>query len=571
MAEIGLVGTVVGLASAGVKLSLTLYTFSETVSSAGTDIKNIARDVSLTSSVLKELGTNLEQDDQTKLYSSSALQTAKEVVRECESVFIDLEKVMQKATERTSKKASKPGKLTLSAFDKLTCPFLQPKMEVLRSNLERLKSTLVLMLNVLTYAKDLRAEKNSSTKDEGGYQKMLIENLIRANQEATRNYETLLKTIEARENTLNDGHSGTRDPEDGASIAGTTINMSSISDLEPPASTVAISNDNTPINLEQVPADEGSEVESTMRACLKRIEDTLLPFEQSDSAATSEPRIGVRIELEKEVSAIRPETRGPPKPWVGLSIARKDAPSPLETHLALQAGIDDTIAAMHESTQKMLENTQKMHEHIQTMHENIQKVSQRGERLDSLQDKTDNLAVSAQGFRRGANRVRKRNCWNVKNWVYTAGAAVASVPKLVSKATQGFFADEDDAFEDPGTVLEYHENLNIGSSSPRPPSRSPTFDDILQPVSPKGATRLADLPEIVVPTSRMKIDLRDGQSKVSPIQQEPQWRSFIMKDPGEAQPAHGIEYNEFDHSMMVPGKERSDHGVADEDNKVVIL
>ena len=41
------------------------------------------------------------------------------------------------------------------------------------------------------------------------------------------------------------------------------------------------------------------------------------------------------------------------------------------------------------------------------MRENISKVSQRGERLDSLQDKTDNLAVSAQGFRRGANRVRK--------------------------------------------------------------------------------------------------------------------------------------------------------------------
>lgn len=45
------------------------------------------------------------------------------------------------------------------------------------------------------------------------------------------------------------------------------------------------------------------------------------------------------------------------------------------------------------------------------MRENINKVSQRGERLDSLQDKTDNLAVSAQGFRRGANRVRKRMFW----------------------------------------------------------------------------------------------------------------------------------------------------------------
>jgi len=54
---------------------------------------------------------------------------------------------------------------------------------------------------------------------------------------------------------------------------------------------------------------------------------------------------------------------------------------------ALQAQIDDTVGVMRE---------------------NINKVSQRGERLDSLQDKTDNLAVSAQGFRRGANRVRKR-------------------------------------------------------------------------------------------------------------------------------------------------------------------
>lgn len=45
------------------------------------------------------------------------------------------------------------------------------------------------------------------------------------------------------------------------------------------------------------------------------------------------------------------------------------------------------------------------------MRQNITKVSERGEALDSLQDKTDNLAVSAQGFRRGANRVRKDMWW----------------------------------------------------------------------------------------------------------------------------------------------------------------
>ena len=48
---------------------------------------------------------------------------------------------------------------------------------------------------------------------------------------------------------------------------------------------------------------------------------------------------------------------------------------------------------------------------VDIMHQNITKVAERGERLDSLQDKTDNLAVSAQGFRRGASRVRKQMWW----------------------------------------------------------------------------------------------------------------------------------------------------------------
>ncbi|KAK2590877.1 Vesicle membrane receptor protein (v-SNARE) [Conoideocrella luteorostrata] len=47
----------------------------------------------------------------------------------------------------------------------------------------------------------------------------------------------------------------------------------------------------------------------------------------------------------------------------------------------------------------------------QKMHQNVNSIAARGERLDNLQDKTDNLAVSAQGFRRGANRVRKQMWW----------------------------------------------------------------------------------------------------------------------------------------------------------------
>lgn len=66
------------------------------------------------------------------------------------------------------------------------------------------------------------------------------------------------------------------------------------------------------------------------------------------------------------------------------------APSGANKTAAIQAQIDDTVGIMRE---------------------NINKVAERGERLDTLQDKTDNLAVSAQGFRRGANRVRKQMWW----------------------------------------------------------------------------------------------------------------------------------------------------------------
>jgi vesicle-associated membrane protein 4 len=73
----------------------------------------------------------------------------------------------------------------------------------------------------------------------------------------------------------------------------------------------------------------------------------------------------------------------------GQAGAQQDGAGNARTQ-ALQAQIDDTVGVMRD---------------------NINKVSQRGERLDALQDKTDNLAISAQGFRRGANRVRNQMWW----------------------------------------------------------------------------------------------------------------------------------------------------------------
>jgi len=95
------------------------------------------------------------------------------------------------------------------------------------------------------------------------------------------------------------------------------------------------------------------------------------------------------------------------------------------------------------------------------MRDNINKVSQRGERLDALQDKTDNLAVSAQGFRRGANRVRKQMWWKdmkMRIWIIV-GIIVLLIVIIVpsGKCTSDTWRDIADSRY--GTGLESSANM----------------------------------------------------------------------------------------------------------------
>lgn len=167
MAEIGLVASVVQIADTGIKLSITLYTFAETVLTADKSIREIASDVSLTCSVLEELGQNLKKDQKSRLCSENAVRTAEVIVKECAAIFnqingtleTTLEKIKPRAgSEKGNGRNGAHGGRKLAVAERLKWPFLQPKMQLLRSNLDRLKSTLVLMLNVITYARKVSEE-----------------------------------------------------------------------------------------------------------------------------------------------------------------------------------------------------------------------------------------------------------------------------------------------------------------------------------------------------------------------------------------------------------------------------
>lgn len=156
MTELGIVASVIQIADVGIRLSLKLYAFGEAVSSANRSIISISKDVSLTSSVLKELGQILDTDQNqgARLCSENAVQTANGIVTECKEVFQELDEILLKKLPHRSQ-GDKATRATL-ALERLKWPFIQPRIQLLRGHLDTLKSTLTLMLNVIMYAGQVR-------------------------------------------------------------------------------------------------------------------------------------------------------------------------------------------------------------------------------------------------------------------------------------------------------------------------------------------------------------------------------------------------------------------------------
>lgn len=154
MAEIGLIASVLQVADIGVRLSVKLFTFGHAAANADESITFISKDISHTSSILRELGQSLERDHKARLCSENAYRTTDAIVKDCREVFEEMDQsLMEKMTRiGLDGSSSTPAAATL---EKAVWPFLQPRIKLLWSNLDKLKSTLLLMLNVIIYAKQV--------------------------------------------------------------------------------------------------------------------------------------------------------------------------------------------------------------------------------------------------------------------------------------------------------------------------------------------------------------------------------------------------------------------------------
>ncbi|KAL6719648.1 hypothetical protein ACLMJK_001569 [Lecanora helva] len=195
MVELGIAASIIQVADIGVRLSLKLYTFGEIVSVADESVNSISKEVSLTSSVLTQLGILLKEEQRLRVCSDHALQTADGIVKECLGVFHQMEQTLVKKVPHLRSIDGEKAKRATILLNRLKWPYLQPRLELMRTNLERLKSTLNLMFNVIDLAR--RQVGRAESQEIVARQKMLIADLASSNDDYVRKFEQMKLSIHA--------------------------------------------------------------------------------------------------------------------------------------------------------------------------------------------------------------------------------------------------------------------------------------------------------------------------------------------------------------------------------------
>ena len=164
MDGVSIAASIIGIAAAGAQVSFKLVTLATRISTASDRVSAIGNDISLTSNVLHQLVDLMPEktgDAGISILSPEAIETTKTAAAMCEKIFSKMEKEVQRASAQLRR--YKPGlgkmrapKIELSMIERAKWPFLQPRIDGLRTDLRDAKSTLMLLLEVANLALNKR-------------------------------------------------------------------------------------------------------------------------------------------------------------------------------------------------------------------------------------------------------------------------------------------------------------------------------------------------------------------------------------------------------------------------------
>jgi len=142
-----IIASIIGVAGAGFRLSLLLNAVATEIANADCDIHNIAKNISLFSLMLKQVGKTMEENRTDA--SQSAVETATEIRDQSELVFREIERMVNLSQGRDEK-----GNIrSITITEKIKWCFKKQKVQYLLGQLESLKLSLSIMLQILQMGK----------------------------------------------------------------------------------------------------------------------------------------------------------------------------------------------------------------------------------------------------------------------------------------------------------------------------------------------------------------------------------------------------------------------------------
>lgn len=147
MAEVlSLVASIVQVASFGLTLSRTLHDYGSAVAGAEKRLKGLDKDIDFTSRIISQLGSHLQDRQVQVRVTEETIRLTQDAVAECDAIFQAMEDVIAKIRSSGS-------------MAKWTIYFRDSKIELLRSNLDRMKANLNLLMNVIIHGTQMAAEE----------------------------------------------------------------------------------------------------------------------------------------------------------------------------------------------------------------------------------------------------------------------------------------------------------------------------------------------------------------------------------------------------------------------------
>ncbi len=91
---VGIAARIIQIADLGTNLSVTLFSFYRQVQNVDRAIQHLSSDVALTCAILRELGNSLKQGGQSKLCSSEAHLTSRQMLKQYEEVLRQIQQII---------------------------------------------------------------------------------------------------------------------------------------------------------------------------------------------------------------------------------------------------------------------------------------------------------------------------------------------------------------------------------------------------------------------------------------------------------------------------------------------